>query len=157
VLSENEMLTNLGQQVHSGKSEPLNQEFAGRFTKHFADLAAKYPVYADLQNIFDLALVSSLVVSEKLADRSGWHLTCFRDPDQYHVTLGPAPQSVESVINHRVVNQKYVIVGVSGGVRVEPWSLAKAESLKTDEYGKLKAERAHDAADNLPPEAWWWD
>ena len=26
-----------------GKSEPLNQEFAERFTAHFADLAAKYP------------------------------------------------------------------------------------------------------------------
>ncbi len=157
VLSENEMLTKLGQRVHSGQSEPLNQEFADRFTRHFADLAAKYPVYADLQNIFDLALVAALVNSERLADRVNWHQTCFNDPDQYHVTLGPAPQSVDSVINHRVVNQKFVIVGVSGGVRVEPWLMVKADSLQTDKYGALKAERANDAARDLPLEAWWWD
>ena len=36
VLSENEMLTQLGPAVHSGKSEPANQEFAQRFTRHFA-------------------------------------------------------------------------------------------------------------------------
>ena len=59
-------------------------------------------------------------------------MTCFGDPDQYHVALGPAPQSVDSVINHRVVNQKHIIVGVSGGVRVEPWTFVKADSVKTD-------------------------
>src|SRR5260221_6401358 len=57
VMSENELLTRLGEQVHTGKSEPLNQEFAQRFTSHFSALAEKYPVYADLPNIFDLALV----------------------------------------------------------------------------------------------------
>ncbi len=157
VLSENEMLTNLGQRVHSGQSEPLNQEFADRFTRHFAALAEKYPVYADLQNVFDLALVSALIRSQQLADRVDWHMTCFRDTDQYQVALGPAPQSVESVINHRVVNQKYVVVGVSGGVRVDPSALVKAESLKTDRYGALKAERTNDAAEALPADAWWWD
>ena len=35
VLSENELLTHLGQPVHTGKSDPLNQEFAERFTTQF--------------------------------------------------------------------------------------------------------------------------
>ena len=61
VLSENEMLTQLGQRVHTGQSDPTNQEFACRFTQHFAELAEKYPVYADLQNVFDLALVAALI------------------------------------------------------------------------------------------------
>jgi hypothetical protein len=73
VLSENELLTALGQQVHTGQSQPLNQQFAEDFTKHFAELAAKYPIYAELQNIFDLALVAALVRAEGLADRVDWH------------------------------------------------------------------------------------
>ena len=85
VLSENEMLTKLGQQIHTGASTATNEEFAHRFTKHFAALAEKYPVYADLQNIFDLALVSALIQSEQLGDRVGWHMTCFGDADQYKV------------------------------------------------------------------------
>jgi hypothetical protein len=157
VLSENELLTNLGQQVHTGKSEPVNQEFAQRFTEHFAALGEKYPVYADLQNIFDLALVSALISSEHLADRVGWHMTCFRDADQYQVALGQAPQSVESVINHRVINQTQIIVGVSGGVHVEPWALVKGEAITTSNYGALAAQRKNSATQDLPPEAWWWD
>ena len=87
VLSENEMLTARGEQIHTGQSNATNQEFAQRFTQHFADLAKKYPVYADLQNIFDLALVSALLNSEHLADRVDWHMTCFRDPNQYQPAL----------------------------------------------------------------------
>ncbi len=58
VLSENEMLSEAGQQVHTGKSDALNQQFAQNFTKHFAELAVKYPIYAELQNLCDLALVA---------------------------------------------------------------------------------------------------
>ncbi len=158
VLSENELLTKLGEQIHTNESSPTNQEFAQRFTQHFAELAKKYPVYADLQNIFDLALVSALVNSERLADRVSWHMTCFGDPSQYQPALGMAPESVDSVINHRLVNGKHVVVGISGGVHVQPWSLVSDEAIKTDTYGGLKAQRSGSkAAADLPLEAWWWD
>jgi hypothetical protein len=158
VKSENELLTELGQQVHTGKSDALNAEFAHRFTEHFATLAAKYPVYADLQNMFDLALVSALIQSEKLSEQTRWHMTCFLDPGQYQVTLGPAPTSVDSVINHRVLGGKHIIVGVSGGVHAQPWSLVKHESIATGSDGALRT--AHDGGKldkELPLESWWWD
>jgi hypothetical protein len=157
VMSENELLTALGRRVHTGASEALNSEFAHRFTAHFAALAQKYPVYAELQNIFDLALVASLIQSQRLAERVNWHMLCFGDPVQYGVALGAAPQSVETVINHRVINGRHIVAGVSGGVSVSPWQFTSAESIKTDEYGALKANRAHAKADALPVEAWWWD
>ena len=158
VLSENEFLTAVGQRVHTGKSEPTNQEFANRFTQHFAALAEKYPVYADLQNIFDLALVAALVKSEELSRRVNWHMICFGDPRQYQVALGQAPVSVESVINHRLVSGKHLIVGVSGGVRAEPWKFVSNGAIKSDNYGALRAQRNNDSADEqLPLDAWWWD
>ncbi len=92
VQSENELLSALGQRVHTGKSEPLNQQFAQSFTEHFAALAAKYPVYADLENIFDLSLVGALIKSQDLAGRAGWHLTCFGDSSAYSVGLRPRPR-----------------------------------------------------------------
>ena len=157
VQSENEFLTNLGQQIHTGKSDTLNAEFAQRFTKHFPALAAKYPVYADLQNVFDLALVCALMQSEGLAERVNWHQTCFRDADQYQVALGLAPQSVETVINHRVVNNRKILAGVSGGVLAEPWAYVNAKAIATDSYGKLSAEHSRSATPELPADAWWWD
>jgi hypothetical protein len=157
VLSENELLTALGQRVHTGKSDPLNAEFAHRFSTNFEAMAQKYPVYADLQNIFDLALVATLIQSEGLAKQVGWHMTCFLDEGQYHVPLGPAPQSVESVINHRVINDRHIVAGVSGGVRAEPAKFVSREAIVTDKYGALKAKRSVAEKKDLPLEAWWWD
>jgi len=94
VLSENEMLTARGRRVHTGKSERLNREFARRFTKHFDDLCAMYPVYAELQNVFDLSLAAALIVRQGLADRVAWHMTCFGDPRQYAPARGISPTVV---------------------------------------------------------------
>jgi hypothetical protein len=155
VLSENELLTAMGKREHPGTSEPLNQEFAQSFTQHFGALAAKYPVYADLQNLFDLALVGALVKSEDLTNKLGWHMTCFGK--SYPVSYNPAPKTVETVINHRVINQKHVVAGVSGGVSVNPWKYVSPGSVQVDKYGKLKAEHSSSVPKELPRDAWWWD
>ena len=60
MLSENELLTRQGDRIHTGQSDPLTAQFAADFTRHFEQLSQKYPVYADLRNIFDLAVVVSL-------------------------------------------------------------------------------------------------
>ena len=75
VLSENELLAEKGQRVHTGQSDPLNQQFADSFTAHFAALAEKYPIYGELRNIFDLSLAVALIQADKLADRAGWQPT----------------------------------------------------------------------------------
>ena len=48
-LSENEFINEQGQQVHTGKAEPTNRLFATNFTEHYADLASRDPVFADMQ------------------------------------------------------------------------------------------------------------
>jgi hypothetical protein len=157
VLSENELLTATGQQVHTGASDPLNAEFARNFTKHFEALAKKYPVYADLQNIFDLALTASLLKTEGLADRVGWHMLSFRDRHQFAVAQGPAPQAVDTVMNHRVVNRVNILAAISGGVSVNCRSLVEAEAIVTDRQGRLGSEQQRSAPEKLSATAWWWD
>jgi hypothetical protein len=157
VLSENEMLTAQGKRVHTGASQPLNQAFTQSFTDHFAALAEKYPVYAELQNIFDLALVAAIFKAENLPDRVNWHMTCYGDPGQYLVPLGPAPRTVETVINHRVVNKIHILAGVSGGVQVDPWKYVAPGAVKADTSGKLKTELGSARPGSRPSGAWWWD
>jgi len=156
VQSENEIITELGGREHTGQSKPLNRQFVESFTKHFPELAEKYPVYAELQNLFDLAIVAALIKTEDLKERVRWHMTCFGDPDEYHVALGAASTSVETVMNHRIVNQTTVLAGVSGGVSVDPWKFVRAGSIKPDTY-RLKQDRESAAPRNLPKAAWWWD
>ena len=135
VLSENEMLAEQGQRVHTGASDPLNRQFAESFTAHFAELARKYPVYGELRNIFDLAMAVALIQSEGLAERAGWKPTLLADGEKLRLPHGIAPREVETVINHRVINQRLVIAGVSGGVMVAPGDVL-ASSRLTDSAGK---------------------
>lgn len=157
VLSENEMLTITGQRVHTGESSPANTAYTSSFTEHFPQLCEKYPVYADLRNIFDLAMVAALLKSERLPEKIDWRMSCFGDPDQYQVARGTAPKAVQTVIAHRVVNRTQIVVGVSGGVSVNPATYVAADAIKRDDYGAIAAERTRAKAKNDAIEAWWWD
>lgn len=157
VLSENEMLTADGKQIHTGQSDEWTSQFAHNFTKHFEALAAKYPVYAELQNVFDLALAISLIKAEGLADRVGWHILCFDDPSRYVVARGHAPQEVDSVINHRVVNRVHILAAVSGGVNVDCRELVGDEAIQPDRQGALASVRERTRPAGVPNANWWWD
>jgi hypothetical protein len=157
VLSENELLTLTGQRVHTGAASPANQAFTSSFTEHFDRLAAKYPVYADLRNIFDLAIVGALLKAEQLHERADWKMPLFGDAERYVVPLSTAPKQVQTVIAHRVFNRTQIVVGVSGGVSVNAAAHVAPEKIESDTYGKLKAERTRAAAKELALGAWWWD
>lgn len=157
VLSENELLTALGERQHTGASDELNSRFAESFTKHFETLAVKYPVYADLRNIFDLALVAAVLKSHDLPGQVGWHMTHFGPQGEYQPELAVAPTEVESVINHKIIGGKHVVAAVSGGVTADPRLLAAPTAVQTDTYGLLKASRAGSQPKQLVRRAWWWD
>jgi hypothetical protein len=157
VLSENELLDERGERIHTGKSDELNSRFAQSFTKRFEALSAKYPVYADLRNIFDLALVAAVVRSHALSEQADWHLTHFGADGGYQPELGIAPKQVESIINHRVLSGNRIVAGVSGGVTVDARQLAAKSAVKTDDYGLLQTERRQSTPKSLAPRAWWWD
>jgi hypothetical protein len=159
VQSENERLTAEGKRVHTGESEEWNRRFARSFTEHFAELCLKYPIYAELRNLFDLALAAAIIREEDLAGKVGWHMTCFGDADGYRVPLATAPKTVDSVINYRVVNRVHIVAGVSGGVRVDPSDLAKRCAMEPDRDGTMDRKRsaAVPAIKALSGDAWWWD
>lgn len=157
VLSENEMLTARGDRLHTGKSNELTYEFARNFTRHFDRLAAKYPVYAELQNIFDLALITALIRSEDLPGRIDWHLLHLLDPDAYQVELGAAPTQVDTVVNHRVINRKHIVAGVSGGVSVDVTKLVRRDAMQTAVHAELDYQHERGAPVEMKPGTWWWD
>ena len=156
MLSENELLTARGERVHTGKADDLNSQFAHSFTAHFEELARKYPIYADLRGVFDLALVAALIRAERLDEQAAWRMSILGDAAKFPVRLAAVPKQVETVMNHRLVEQKHIIVGVSGGVSFDANSLVQAQAIKADEYGLMSSDRAS-ATPNAAREIWWWD
>jgi hypothetical protein len=155
VLSENEMLAEQGQRVHTGASDPLNRQFAESFTAHFADLAAKYPVYGELRNIFDLAMAVAVIQTEGLAEHVGWKPTLLANHEKLRLPHGNTPREVETVVNHRVINQRLVIAGVSGGVMVAPGDVLR--DVRANESSGKIVERGAPVPKELAGGAWWWD
>jgi len=154
VLSENEMLTARGERIHTGKSNALNSDFASSFTKHFADLAVKYPVYADLENVFDLAIVAAIIRDRDLAAKVHWKMSHLMDRERFQVAHGPIPAQVETVMNHRLIGKKHIVVGVSGGVSVDTRQLADAIEIAENNQldGTRRSSGPRDTNGN-----WWWD
>jgi hypothetical protein len=155
VLSENELLAEQGQRVHTGQSEPLNRQFAEDFTSHFAELAAKYPLYSELRNVFDLAMAAALIQSNGLTERAGWRPSALIHAEQLRLPQQAVPRQVETVVNHRVVNRRQIIAGVSGGVMVAPGDVLSG-GRSYDEDGALERTR-QEAPDGIADGAWWWD
>ncbi|MBA2115685.1 DUF1598 domain-containing protein [Bremerella alba] len=158
VLSENEHLDAQGQRIHTNTSTALNATFARNFSTNYPALAVKYPIYAELKNVFDLAMISSLIEKERLADQVDWNMTHFGPDGGYEVTTGSAPKVVDTIMNMRVIDKRFIIAGVSGGVSFDPSGMLTEEKTSVDEYGLMTAERE---ASNIPKSikhhSWWWD
>jgi hypothetical protein len=157
VLSENELLAEQGRRVHTGQSEPLNQEFADSFTDHFAALATKYPVYSELRNIFDLAMAVALIQTHGLTEQVGWQPKLLVDSARLRLPQAPVPRHVETVVNHRVINRRHIVAGVSGGVMVAPSDLLQESRFADDPVRLASAKRGQAADRGAADGAWWWD
>jgi hypothetical protein len=154
--SENEKISAQGQRVHTGTSEAANKIFAESFTDHYSELAADDPVFADLQNIFDLSLVAALLSDNRVPDRVGWDLGVFAAGGAYQPTTFQPPKTIQSVVNHRVYNGKDIVVQVAGGVDGRMRNVLEDRNVFR-EAGALASEKSKGRAPQLPEGRWWWD
>ncbi len=155
--SENQFLNDLGQQVKTGKSEGSNLTFAQKFTQQYDELAKRDIVFADLQNVFDLALVAAILRNEGAADRASWDFGEFSNDGAYAITRFNAPTEVESVVNHRVFRGRDIVVQVAGGVRADLAAVLDNEAVTRQGVRIVaSAEKARNN-ESVNDRRWWWD
>src|SRR5262249_35341169 len=141
------------QHVPTGISEPINRQFAENFTREYAKLAEREPVFADMRNIFDMALVAALCRQERLHERADWDLGVFAPGGDYHPAEVVAPTVVESVVNHRIYGGKDIVVQVAGGVQTDLAAVTRDKALAR-ESAELRGVARRE---KLPAARWWWD
>lgn len=148
VLSENELLTLRGERVHTGESDGPTEGFARDFTEHFHQLAQVYPVYGELRNVFDLAVIAALVRSQGLVTQAGWEPTLFFEPDALPTPRLRHARQVDSMATLRVVGRRRLLAAVSGGAWLEPGAIA-TKQVESNEPSTRPASRNG--------ASWWWD
>jgi len=162
ILSENELLTETGQRVHTGDADLINRQFAADFTEQFDSLAKRFPIYAELQNVFDLALIAALIRHEDLPSQVGWHMTFFGHAVEggwpvYSIPQAIAPREVETIMNYRMLDQRSFVAGVSGGVTVDSASLLADTSFIQVTKRLAFSPRRKEVVTNDDDGVWWWD
>jgi hypothetical protein len=157
LLSENEFLSQQGTRIATGQADDFNRRFAANFTEHLATMAQKYPIYAELQNVFDLALVCAVLKHDRVCDRIGWHRLGFADPRVAEVGRGVVPTTVESVANGTTLGKGRVMAVISGGVQVDVGEHARSSAMRLDDRDRLAKERRSAAPPRLQTHDWWWD
>jgi hypothetical protein len=134
----------------AARSAALTQQWADRFTSKYDELAMQIPVFAELQNCIDLAVVAALVEKEDLRRAAGLELKLLLDAERVPTGIYPAPQTAPSLAS-AVPKGNAWIVSVSGGVEADPQQIASQREAAPG-LASLRAA-------STPPSAarWWWD
>jgi hypothetical protein len=160
VQSENEMLSEQGARIQTGQSEPINREFATSFTEHFDELCLRYPIYQDLRFVFEAAVAADLIRDQSLLEKAMWSPSLLASTDPYVVAEMPVAKEVDSIINHRVIDKKHIVAGISGGVDLDPdrdlLKLAKPKNAY-DLTSQLRDNRPQEDRHQRAGTKWWWD
>lgn len=155
--SENQYLDSMGQQVQTGQTEGANRLFAENFTKRYEELAKYDLAFADLKNVFDLALVATLVHNQGAAKKVGWNYGVFANDGLYETARFERPLEVDSVVNHRVYRGRDIVVQVAGGVRADLGVVVNDPSLFHAAPKVAESSSKAEAKNDIAAKRWWWD
>lgn len=156
VQSENQFVTAQGKHLSTGKTEQTNRLFAQNFTDHYAELASREKVFAELQDVFDLAMMAAICHNERLFGRAEWDLGVFAPGGRYQVAEVETPETIESVMNHRLYGRREIVVQVAGGVVGNVRSLLGNETLRSADDA-LSGIRDDNRLPKSSRDRWWWD
>ena len=150
VMTEEDFLTAAGDLQHSGKASRTAQTWADNMTDKYTELAVADPIFGELQNCMELAIVGALVVKDRLTDKAGHSLPTLMESPAVKTEVFNAPKQVESKASVVVKGQNW-IVGVSGGVAINSWLVADKAKV-SDTVAPVRAKAA--PAENTN---WWWN
>jgi hypothetical protein len=153
LLAQDEWSDRQGRRSDAAFTRASTEKFAQSFTAHLPELAEQSPVFAELQNVFDLAIVAALLRRDDWPRRLAWSMPTFLDVAGYPVERLPVPKSVESLAS--TTNRNRFVLGMVGGVTLVPDDViadrnqAAAKELQEARRGSLLS-----PSDKSPP---WWD
>jgi hypothetical protein len=157
LLAEEEIADGQGNRSAAGATRISTKAFAKQFTDKFPELAAKSPIFGELQNLTDWAVFAALLQRERLPDKIQWKMATLLDEQRLGMPTFNVPKQVPSSVNYKRTGS--MIVGlVGGGVVISPAQTLKQSLIPTTEGQRLESTRqvAASAARN-EAHRWWWD
>lgn len=151
-MTEHDVAAANGQIQHTGRANPIAQKWADSMTANYGDLAVASPVFGQLQNCMDLAIVAALVVAEDMKTRAGGcDLSALFSDEIAPVEKFVAPVQVGTK-STLVKKRGGWVISASGGVMLNSWGIMSNRKEITGPT-PLHAMSARPA----DAEAFWWN
>ena len=155
LIGENEMVSRAGGRSASGTVNRASQAFVNSFTKRYAELAKRVPVYGQLRNLIDMSIAAAFMQEQDYYGAANWNLGVFADESAVPVETYPQPTQVESAVNV-IWKGNTLMTPIGGGVEIQPKEALKYDNLLDDEKGSVAKVYA-DTDTSSEPNHWWWD
>ncbi|MCS7238566.1 MAG: DUF1598 domain-containing protein [Thermoguttaceae bacterium] len=145
-LTETEFVSTRQGETKASGNVPGTERWAEAMTQKYEELAQVDPVFDQLRNCMELAIVAAIIVSHKLPQRVGADLSCLMDENGIErARVQPAryvpTQSVIAPLSR-------VSLVACGGVEINPWAIIQ-QSQKKEDLGQLRSQLA------LGGQSWW--
>ena len=169
LLSESEFWNERGEREHTGTSSPAASGFAADFTRRFPEIANQLPIYAELRNVFDCAIVASLIHKEGLDREINWKLhflsgTAERGLMSYQTDSEGVPTQVDSILGQRILRHrsgsktiKHTISGFGGGVVFDADEQTTRDKIQVVDSDELASKHQSSQPETQFQGGWSWD
>ena len=134
------------------------RRLANRSPKKFSELAVKMPVFGELQNLFDLAVLTALMRREEMPKKANWQPNLFLDETRAPVLRGPVPKQTKTMMNTKNTNKGLVIGLLNGGVIIDSQKIVSSTDTSTQAAAEVSSRRSKSTpAADMEAKRWWWD
>ncbi len=150
-MAEEDLVNAAGQRVKTTQAvSPNVRKWADSLTAHYEEISQKDPLFAELHNCMDLAVVGALLMKEQLMEKADLHPTCLYNDQKLGLARYNPPKQVDSKASY-VKKGKDWIICVSGGVQFQPWAIVQKHDTSA-ELGPVRT-----AAMKAHTDSWWWN
>ena len=143
-----------GRRMTADRTDRASKTFTETFTRKYAEIAARNPVYAQLRTLIDLAVLAAYLQEHDGYGRTHWDAAALRDEQICTIERFQSPTVVEPAIN-AVWRGNRLLTPIGGGVTLQPRMALDSPNLLVDEKGTVAAARGEKLA--APAGRWWWD
>jgi hypothetical protein len=136
------------------RADRASKTFTDTFTRKYAEIAVRNPVYAQLRTLIDLAVLAAYLQERDGYGQTHWDAAALRDEQICAIERFQSPTVVEPAIN-AVWRGNRLLTPIGGGVTLQPRMALDSPNLLMDEKGTVAAARGDKRA--VPAGRWWWD
>ena len=138
-----------GQRQKTVRPDAASQKWAQTMTERYDDLALAEPVFGQLQNCMDLAIVAALVVGENLTEKAQVELPMLLGADTLQTAQLPAPKQVAPKAVLLKKGRNWMIP--CGGIQINAWEMVQ----QAEPSDSLASVRSNTAVNSRFKQ--WWD